>query len=100
LGDETIERLFRRVDDIMLQLSHVREAQGRIEERLAYDVDKFDDLRKKLDEALTRINNLEDEIIAFRWWTKGAYVALTISLGTLLWVLTKTGVLARVFGGQ
>jgi septal ring factor EnvC (AmiA/AmiB activator) len=98
MGDETIARLFARVDDIMSQLGNVREAQSRLEERMHYTVNSTDDLRKKLDEALSRINSLEDEITAFKWWARGAYVALTISAGTLLWVLTRTGVLSRVFG--
>jgi hypothetical protein len=55
-------------------------------------------MKIKLDEVSSRLNNVEDEITAFKWWMKGAYVALAVSAGVVLWVLTKTGVLERVFG--
>jgi chromosome segregation ATPase len=98
MSDETIARLFNRVDDMVKEMSAMRAAQSRIEERLHYSGRDSDELKEKMNEALMRINNLEDEIAAFKWWLKGAYVALAVSASTLLWVLTRTGVIESVFG--
>jgi hypothetical protein len=98
MSDETIARLFNRLDDMVKEISAMRSVMSILEERLHHYVSDFSEMKGKLDEVSIRLNNVEDEISAFKWWVKGAYVALALSAGVVLWVLTRTGVLERVFG--
>ncbi|MDR3279723.1 MAG: hypothetical protein LBT23_04350 [Synergistaceae bacterium] len=91
MGDETIARLFDRLDALMDEMQRARERMVRVEEQLST-------MRKELSDALTHVGSLRLEMANIKGKVAGAYFVGAACASILFFALTRADVIGRLFG--
>jgi len=75
-----------------ITLALLKDHMSMIEKQLNRCFDRVDELRNS-------IGMLNGEIQTYKAWVKGAYYALGIAITIIMVILTRTGIMTRIFGG-
>ena len=59
----------------------------------------YNSIKRELDEMRKEVNSVKSDIKAYKAVLSMLYVVIVTSFSVVVWILGKTGVLGRVFGG-